>query len=205
MDTLSETHYFQSPVYVVNKPEFLDSVQKVSVRYQQMSDSLRVKPTTLMTPSYSHEEELKDFSEYVSQTAWNILASQGYFMDDNVTYFTEMWTQEHNQNSYMETHVHGYGSQITAFYFIDAPENSCKFVIHDPRPGKVIVNLPEKDHSAITMGSRQIVFTPQAGTLIFTNSWLPHSFTRSYSEEPMRFVHMNLSVAPSEAGKVEVI
>jgi hypothetical protein len=69
----------------------------------------------------------------------------------------------------------------------------------------VIVNLPEKDHSAITMGSRQIVFTPQAGTLIFTNSWLPHSFTLSYSEEPMRFVHMNLSVAHSEAGKVEVI
>jgi uncharacterized protein (TIGR02466 family) len=206
MDTLSETHYFQSPVYVVNKPEFLNAVRTVSTRYEQASKAQRNAPTVLaMTANYSHEEELKEFSEYVSQTAWNVLSSQGYWMDDNVTFFTEMWTQEHNTSSYMETHVHGYGSQITAFYFIDAPENSCKFVIHDPRPGKVIVNLPEKDNSAITLGSRQIVFTPQAGTLILTNSWLPHSFTKNYSSEPMRFVHMNISVAPSEAGKVEII
>ena len=130
-------------------------------------------------------------------------------MDNLVTYFTEMWTQEHNYLSSMETHVHGRGAQVSAFYFLDAPPKGCKLVIHDPRPGKVMINLPETDPNAITSGSHQVVFTPEPGALIFTNSWVPHSFTKNFSREPVRFVHMNLSVAVSpnvvEDKKVEVV
>lgn len=194
MDKLNETQYFSSPVYMVLKKEFLEVVKAVSDRYMAQASGDTVQPTT-MTADYSVEPELAEFSQYVSQTAWNILASQGYAMSKLVTYFTEMWTQEHNFMSSMETHVHGAGSQISAFYFLDAPENGCKMVIHDPRPAKVIINMPEEDATKITAGSNQIVFTPEPGTLIFTNSWLPHSFTRNMSHTPVRFVHMNLSVA----------
>jgi hypothetical protein len=83
------------------------------------------------------------------------------------------------------------------------PDKACKLVVHDPRPGKVIVNLPEKDASQITLGSHQIVFTPQPGTLILINAWVPHSFTKNMSNESMRFVHMNLSVAVNEEAKEE--
>jgi uncharacterized protein (TIGR02466 family) len=210
-DTLEQMDYFASPVYVVTKPEFMDAVRTVSTRYEEASREHKKNPdyVNLMTASYAHEPELEAFSQYISQTAWNILSSQGYNMDNLVTYFTEMWTQEHNHLSSMETHVHGYGVQISAFYFIDVPENSCKLVVHDPRPGKVIINLPEKNVNKITAGSHQIVFTPQPGTLIFANAWLPHSFTKNMSHESMRFVHMNLSVAvnekPEEENSVEVL
>ena len=205
MDQLEEMHYFATPVYVVHKPEFLDAVRTVSTRYEEASRERKKNPeyVNLMTASYSHEEELQDFSQYVSQTAWNILASQGYNMDQLVTYFTEMWTQEHNHLSSMETHVHGAGCQISAFYFIDVPDKACKLVVHDPRPGKVIINLPEKDGNAITMGSNQVVFTPQPGALILCNAWLPHSFTKNMGNESMRFVHMNLSVAVNEEAAEE--
>jgi uncharacterized protein (TIGR02466 family) len=208
MDKLEEAHYFASPVYMVRKPEFLESVRTVSARYEEASKTDKVNPVTMMTASYSHEPELEEFSRYVSQTAWNILSSQGYAMDNLVTFFTEMWTQEHNHLSSMETHVHGHGVQISAFYFIDVPENSCKLVIHDPRPGKVIINLPEKNAHDITMGSHQIVFTPEPGGLIFANAWLPHSMTKNMSNEPMRFVHINLSVAvapESQEPEVEIV
>jgi uncharacterized protein (TIGR02466 family) len=194
MDKLEEAHYFASPIYVVKKPEFLEAVRTVSTRYEEAHRE-GSKGATLMTGTYAHEPELEEFSRYVSQTAWNILSSQGYNMDSLVTFFTEMWTQEHGHMSSMETHIHGHGVQISAFYFIDAPKDSCKLVLHDPRQAKVIINLPEKDATKITMGSHQVVFTPEAGTLIFANAWLPHSFTKNMSQEPMRFVHMNLSVA----------
>lgn len=204
-DTLEETHYFASPVYIVDKPEFLDAVRTVSDRYEEKSRARKKNPNyvNLMTASYHHEPELQDFSQYVSQTAWNILHSQGFAMDKLVTYFTEMWTQEHNHLSSMETHVHGHGAQISAFYFIDVPPKGCKLVVHDPRPGKVIANLYEQDDNAITLASRQIVFTPRAGILILANAWLPHSFTKNMSDEPVRFVHMNLSVALNEAAVEE--
>ena len=205
MDKLEEAHYFASPVYMVRKTEFLESVRTVSSRYEEASKAHKVSPVTMMTASYSHEPELEEFSRYVSQTAWNILSSQGYAMDNLVTFFTEMWTQEHNHLSSMETHVHGHGVQISAFYFIDVPKDSCKLVIHDPRPGKVIINLPEKNAHDITMGSHQIVFTPEPGGLIFANAWLPHSFTKNMSQEPMRFVHINMSVAVAPEPEVEIV
>jgi len=200
MDQLNETHYFSTPIYMVKKMEFLETVRKVSNRYIAASQKRKKgkKYVVLMTASYMAEPEVAEFAQYISQTAWNILASQGANMDNLVTYFTEMWTQEHNHLSSMETHFHGRGAQISAFYFLDAPKNGCKFVIHDPRHGKVITNLPPKNSKDITQNSHQIVFTPEAGTLILTNAWVPHSFTKNFSRETVRFVHMNLSVAVNE-------
>ena len=211
MDKLEEMHFFASPVYMIIKPEFLDAVRTVSSRYEEASREHKTNPdyVNLMTASYAHEPELEEFSRYVSQTAWNILSTQGYTMDNLVTFFTEMWTQEHNHLSSMETHVHGHGVQISAFYFIDVPKDSCKVVVHDPRPGKVIINLPEKSHEQISLASHQIVLTPEPGALIFANAWLPHSFTKNMSHESLRFVHMNLAVAanpnPEQEPNVEVI
>lgn len=204
MDTLKVNHYFSSSVFYVEKPEFLDAVNAVSERSLQMTR--KDGDIVTMTGNFSGEPEVKDFTQYVSQTAWNILSSQGYAMDNIATYFTEMWTQEHNKMSSMDTHVHGMGAQVSAFYFLDVPDEGCKLVVSDPRPAKVIINMPQKDDGAITPASTQIVMTPKPGMLILTNSWLPHSFTRNNSDKPMRFVHMNLSVALNEqASNVEVL
>jgi len=207
MDSLEEMHYFATPVYSVKKTEFLEVVRSVSDRY--MAEAIKKQQAEerglLMTANYMLEPELSEFSQYVSQTAWNILAAQGFAMESLVTYFTEMWTQEHRSMSSMETHVHGHGSQITCFYALDAKPNGCKLVIHDPRPGKVILNLPESNGSAITLASHQIVFTLQPGMLVFFNSWLPHSLSKNLGD-PVQYVHMNLSVAPIPVDpKVEVV
>jgi uncharacterized protein (TIGR02466 family) len=201
MDKLEEAAYFASSVYVVSKPDFLEPVSRVSQRY------LSERPTgqiTTMSGNFSTDPEITDFAQYVSQSAWNILAAQGYQMNNLVTFFTEMWTQEHQQHSHMDTHVHGMGAQISAFFFLEVPPGSFKMVIHDPRPAKVIISMPAASDEKVTPASTQVIFTPQPGHLIFTNAWLPHSFTRNTSELPVKFVHMNLSVSLQEPS-VEVV
>jgi uncharacterized protein (TIGR02466 family) len=201
METLDESVLFPSTVYAIKKPEFLEVVSKVSAQYMQA-----YKPNepqmTVMTGGFAHEPEVKDFAQYVSQTAWNILKSQGFAMDNLVTYFMEMWTQEHNNHSHMEYHVHGLGAQISAFYFLETPPEGCRLILHDPRPAKVITNLPEKDFSKVSAASTQIVFTPNAGTLFFAPAWLPHSFSKNMDEKPTVFVHMNLGVVAAPQAEV---
>lgn len=194
-----EQYYFQTPVYLLKKPDFLPTVKAVSERYVERSRARKKNknPVVVMSGSYMNEPEMAEFCKYVSQTAWNILSAQGYRMQDLVTYFTEMWTQEHNHMSSMETHTHGHGVQISGFYFLDVPEKSCKLVVHDPRPGKVMVNLHQADPRQVSDASHQIVFTPEPGLMVFMNSWVPHSFTKNFSKDSLRFVHMNLSVALS--------
>jgi hypothetical protein len=97
----------------------------------------------------------------------------------------------------MDQHVHGYRSQIVGFYFLETPEGGSNVVFHDPRAGKVQIDLPEQDVGMATAASKMINFTPKPGMMIFTNSWLAHSFTRHAAELPIKFVHFNLNVIPA--------
>jgi len=169
--------------------EFLETAKKT----QQLNEIYPMH----MTESYYADPRMVGFTEFVGGTAWNILSEQGYAMQDKAVQFTEMWTQEHHKHSAMDAHVHGYGSQIVGFYFLKTPEDCSKVVFHDPRSGKVQIDLPEQDISMATPASRMINFTPKPGMMIFANSWLLHSFTRHAAELPIKFVHFNLTVIPA--------
>jgi uncharacterized protein (TIGR02466 family) len=197
-DQLQPLHYFPTTVYLAKKLEFLPAVRDVSSQY--LTESIQTAGPR-MTGSYAHEPAIAEFVSYVSQTAWNILNSQGFAMNTLVTYCSEMWTQEHPQHSYMETHVHP-GAQISAFFFLDCPPDGCKIVMHDPRPGKAQANLMEAIPTTVTAASTQIVVTPEPGLLFIAPSWLPHSFTANRSDKPCRFVHINIATAPQPHAEV---
>ena len=191
--------YFPSIVYRIDKPEFLKVVREVSNEHldkieKDLDDIYPVK----MTGNFANDERLEPFCRFIGETAWNILNSQGYAMSEFNVSFSEMWTQEHHKHSLMEQHVHGFGVQIVGFYFLETPENSSRVVFHDPRAGKVQNDLPEQNMSMATPASRMVNFEAKEGRLIFSNSWLPHSFTRHASDKPVKFVHFNLTVAQAQ-------
>ena len=194
---LSAWSYFPSNIYTIERPDFLEAVHQVSEERLQIARQAHavhdIYPV-IMSDSYFNDLRINDFTQYVAQTAWNILQGNGYAMENFSTVFTEMWTQEHYKHSLMEQHVHGASSQIVGFYFLEVPENSSNVVFHDPRPGKVQINLPEENIQFATPASQMINFTPKPGLLIFSNSWVPHSFGRHASEQPIKFVHFNLTV-----------
>jgi uncharacterized protein (TIGR02466 family) len=206
---LQVAYHFPCPIYLIERPDFLDVVNAVSeesLEAQRKERDLNEIYPLYMTGNYFGDPRMAGFTEFVGATAWNILNEQGYAMQDKAVSFMEMWTQEHHKHSAMDAHVHGYGSQIVGFYFLETPEDCSRVVFHDPRAGKVQIDLPEQDMSAATPASKMINFTPKPGMMIFANSWLAHSFTRHASELPIKFVHFNLSViAQPQTCPAEVI
>ena len=202
-------HHFPCPIFIIDRPDFLEEVNLVS----EEGLTLRRKELTLdeiypvyMSDSYYSDPRMAKFTEFVGGTAWNILNEQGYAMQDKAVSFTEMWSQEHYKHSAMDAHVHGYGSQITGFYFLETPENCSRLVFHDPRAAKVQIDLPEQDERMVTSASKMINFEPKPGLMIFANSWLAHSFTRHAADLPIKFVHFNLNViSQPQACPAEVI
>lgn len=199
---LDQFHYFATPIYITHKPEFLEVVKAVA------TDSLRKvngdkKPDKIhpvrMSGSMLDDERIAPFAGFVGNTAWNILASQGFAMEGLSTSFTELWCQEHYQTSSMDYHAHPGGSFIVGFYFLDVPEGAPRAVIHDPRPGRVMLSLPEADPTQATLASTMINFNPQPGMMMFAPSWLAHSFGRNASKQPFRFVHFNITVQSAPA------
>lgn len=194
---LDQFHYFATPIYITHQPQFLETVKAIA------ADSLKKvhgkkKPDkiypVLMSGNMLEDERIAPFAEFVGSTAWNILASQGFAMDSFTTSFTELWCQEHYQTSSMDYHAHPGGNFIVGFYFLDVPEGAPHAVIHDPRPGRIMMSLPEADPGQATLASTMINFKPQPGMMMFAPAWLAHSFGRNASKEPFRFIHFNLTV-----------
>jgi len=210
-------HYIHFPVniYSINAPRFLPEVTQISDKYleikkNEIKDLNEIYPV-VMTDNFFTEPSINEFVSFVGNTAFNVLESQGFDLKNLATTFYEMWTQEHYKMSGMEQHIHGYGSHLVGFYFLECPENCSKVIFHDPKPGKVQMGLQEQDSSIATAASNMINFEPKVGQLMITNSWLPHSFTRHGSDKSMKFVHFTIGLAqnpnakPVENTNVEIV
>ena len=196
-DKLNSNSYFPSNIYTISKLNFLDSVKLVfdefSIKQKEIQTFDPLYPM-LMTQNFAEDYRVKDFVDYILMLGKSILVSQGYDMSKYNLVCDELWGQEYYKYGGMEEHIHGNGSQISGFYFLDCPLNSSKLVLHDPRPGKKQLDLVQNDISSLTEASNSISFSPEVGTIYLINSWLPHSFNRHGSDEPLKFIHFNLSV-----------
>lgn len=199
-ELVSANIYFPTFIYSIEKPEFLEPVKRIAdealTEVKKQKDLNEIYPVH-MTGNLYDKPDIIPFQYYVGGTSYNLLTEQGYNLEGFETYFSEMWCQEHHKMSGMEQHIHGGLSQIVGFYFLDAPDGCSKVVFHDPRPGKTQVNWTEKDMAQATAASNMIHFEPKPGLLMFTNAWLPHSFSRHESDEPIRFIHFNVGLRPS--------
>jgi len=152
------------------------------------------------------DDRLSDLIKLIAQKSFEILQDQGYNMDDMQTVVTEFWGQEIQKYGQHAEHIHANGSQITGFYFVDVPENSTVPLIFDPRPGKRQINLPVKNDQEVTYASLDIGIQVNPGDLVMINSWLPHGFGRNMAEEPLRFIHFNVSTQRVELkANVEIV
>jgi hypothetical protein len=69
-------------------------------------------------------------------------------------------------------------------------------MFHDPRAGKMMTQLPEKDKNIVTLATEKVLLKPVPGTMMFFNSFLPHQFIVDNGVEPFRFIHFNLQAIP---------
>lgn len=178
-------------------PQFLPSIGKTlddnlknNLRADLIDNDLF---TQKITNNIFLNESNKDFVNYLTDASWKILNDQGYDLTNLQVYLSGIFGQSHYKGSGQEQHLHS-GSQITAFYFIEVPKNSCRIIFHDPRSGKVATDIPLKKTNEVLGSSENIVYEPKPGDIIYTNSWLPHTITRNENTQPFKFLHISFNV-----------
>jgi hypothetical protein len=201
IDKYNIDFHFASPIFRYSIVKFLDIVKPVFNEYVERikkdKDSKDPYPG-IMTELMSSDERIEPFLKYISDISWDVLNQQGYDMDLFYTDTSEMWGQHHPYTSSMDKHAHGQGAYITGFYFLDTPEGSCDMFIYDPCQAKTILNLPIRQTEELTLAHSSVYYNPKPGDLIFTNSWLEHSFSRNASQLPYNFIHINVRVIPRQ-------
>ena len=137
------------------------------------------------------------FIQFVSKKSYSFLDEQGYDLKDYSLAVRELWVQEFSKGGggHHSVHAHSNG-HISGFYFLKCSNKTSFPIFHDPRPGKMMIQLPEKDKNKITEASEKINFIPKPGMFVFFNSYLGHEFVVDHGIEPFRFIHFNIQAVP---------
>ena len=186
-----EIQLFSTPIYLTFDLDSVELVKTVSEDTQYHVEKVD-QAHTEMSGSFYHDERLFDFALHILQSSWNILKHQGFLMENYQTIYESMWLQTHPKHSYMAQHIHANNNQIVGFYFLEVPDNSTQLLLHDPRAGKAQIDLDETNPNDVTHGSKFVVMNPKVGQLILTPAWLAHSITANQSDDPVKFVHINI-------------
>ena len=211
---LSTSPIFQSAVYRAEAPQFLEEINRICDPFiveakkktapQIVSREAKAgKDIGDIGLSYHTENlmalaELYQFRRFIKSTSENILDSQGYDLKDYELKFTEIWCQEfaNKGGGHHDTHIH-WNNHMSGFYFLKCSDRTSAPLFHDPRAGKMMTQLPEKDRNIVTMATEKVLLRPKPGTIMFFNSYLPHQFAVDNGVDPFRFIHFNLQAIPN--------
>jgi uncharacterized protein (TIGR02466 family) len=194
---MNEFHYFSSPVYREELPDWVDLVSGGMQKHfnstqAYLSENDESYPV-LQTANAIDDCDLTFIKNYFHSKAVEILKAQGFLLDDFEFYVSEMWGQQITKFGFHEPHVHP-NTQICGLYFLSTPPKGSFPIFSDPRPGKLMCNYQTPDDKNIYIGTPKIFFeNVMPGTFMLFNAWLPHQLAISQTVEPTKFVHFMLS------------
>tara|TARA_R110002020_G_scaffold25471_4_gene82860 strand:+ start:1035 stop:1769 length:735 start_codon:yes stop_codon:yes gene_type:complete len=212
-ETLNTEHYFSSPIYYTDKPEWVKDFNIASDVYIKQARLNNLKEIKKRNKKFGNKGEhpwvhhstslinvpaFKELQDYIGATGWNLLDGQGFDLSNHSIFITELWVQEFSKDGggHHSLHSHWNG-HISGFFFLKASEKTSLPIFEDPRGGRMMNLLPQKDPSKVTMASSQINYHAKPGRLIFFNSYLPHMYIVDSGYEPFRFIHFNIQAIPN--------
>ena len=205
---------FESVVYRKELPEYVDKLNKITNDYifkarKQSKESIYEREKKLRVEIGDHgmsyhshgklyqDKRMADFEMLIRSTARNILETQGFDMSGHQLDYTEMWVQQFADRGggHHETPVH-WDNHISGFYFLKCTDRTSVPVFHDPRAGRMMLNLPIKDHTKLCYAMERQIVHRKPGTLFMFNSYLPHEFKVDNGIDAFRFIHFNIKASP---------
>jgi len=172
----------------------LDAKQSIDERHKKLNAPIKDHGMSYHSGAELYRDErFAELALLVKNTSKNILEDQGFDLSNHSIDYTEMWIQKFalEGGGHQDTHVH-WDNHISGFYFVECSDRTSKPIFHDPRSGRLMLNLPIKDHSKLCPAMERQIFSVKSGTLLLFNSWLPHQFSVDNGVDPFRFIHFNL-------------
>ena len=212
MSDLKTVSLFDTFVYQAEIPKYLDNKdfmaacdehtnkaiadakETIDERHKKLNAQIKDHGMSYHSgPELYKDERFAELALLVKNTSKNILEDQGFDLSNHSIDYTEMWIQKFalEGGGHQDTHVH-WDNHISGFYFVECSDRTSKPIFHDPRSGRMMLNLPIKNHSKLCPAMERQIFSVKSGTLLLFNSWLPHQFSVDNGIDPFRFIHFNL-------------
>jgi|TARA_R110000803_G_scaffold129715_1_gene196925 uncharacterized protein (TIGR02466 family) len=201
-------HYFSTPIFAEEKPDFVNSLNKSSNKFindSKKKEKYHIKKYGDFGKIYhsvqlTKENDFIDFRNYVGERSVEYLTNMGYDMSIYNCAFTELWVQEFAKKGggHHSAHIH-WNQHISGFYFLKCSDKTSYPIFHEPKTGARATKLKMKtDIKGVWPGNEIIQFKPKPGTLIIFPGYLEHEFPVDFGIDPFRFIHFNIQAVPKE-------
>ena len=202
-----KSEYFASPVYIEEKPEWVDKLNNLSNPYiKQARDDQKENNQKRLEHGYKNDigmtyhshalepdENFRFFHDYVAQKSRWCLDDMGYDMSHYSLVYTESWVQEFSFNGaghhWFHTHCNNH---ISGFYFLKCSDKTSRPFFQDPRVAHVPLKLKEKDSTKISNVNDLVNFNVKPGTFMLFPAYMSHAYMVDHGIEPFRFIHINI-------------
>jgi len=202
--------YFKTPIWVEEKPEFINSLNKASNQYikdakKRQKDYIKEHGdfgVSYHSTPLTLDNRFLDFRNYIGQKSWEFLDWQGFDMQEYQTIFSEMWVQEFAKKGggHHSAHIH-WNQHVSGFYFLKCSDKTSYPIFHEPRTGARSTKLKMKSNDGVFHGTELVNFKPKPGTLIIFPGYLEHEYAVDHGVEPFRFIHWNIQAVPKGMAK----
>lgn len=183
--------YFPAIVWRDERPDLVEEIAPACANHL---DSIACSDRPLrQSANVSDDPALRRTADYILLSAVETLRMQGYITDKYDFYLSGLWVQEVRSGSGTNVHVHK-NSQISGWFFLDAPENGAYPVYYDTRMNKAMIELDFAPSEEVTNATNSIHFNNvRSGTILFSNSWMQHQLVGGAAETPTRCLHFIVS------------
>jgi len=185
--------YFPSIVYREEIPDLVGkSLEKTAKYYEEVCESQK-DWAVAQTNNMVFDADLKYLADLFRSKAVEILNNQGYNLETFKPRVSAMWGQKFYKGGGNLPHVHP-NSYICGVYFLDCPPTGAYPIFEDPRPAKIMSDLPMASTIEIKPCTPSIHFDNViAGTFLFFNSWLTHRVSQNMNVQPTQLIHFILT------------
>ena len=200
---LNEIDVFKETLYFFEKEEWVNDLNKFSDSHieeaKELNKGFKGIGAVYHSNSLIGDINFKSFVDFINKNSYDILNKQGYDLSNYFLATTELWVQEFSNKGggHHTPHVHWNG-HMSGFYFLKCSENTSYPIFTDPKPGKIMSLLPEKNPSLITNASEKINVKIKPGIFVFFNSYLTHEYMLDQGIDPFRFIHFNIRAFPKQ-------
>ena len=194
--------FFSTPVWVSKIDDYKDTNEKIYgyIKNLQNLDNQGLIKSNIKgwhSKNFDLKNEIViNFINLISPNINEVIKSMDWDIKNQTPKISGMWAIINTGGASNARHHHG-NSDISAAYYVKAPENCGEIVFYDPRPAPVFSHPRSNNPNFLNAMVNSI--SPVEGGLVLFPSYLDHSVNPNSSNEERVVISFNLSLVSISA------
>jgi len=189
--------FFSTPVWVTKIKDYVN-INNDIYKYIKDMQSIDEEGVTKSNVNGWHSkdfnlanEQPRKFISNISENINSVLKDMNWDDPNQKVKISSMWAIINKGGAANARHHHG-NSDISAAYYVRAPENCGDIVFYDPRPAPVFSHPKAKSPNSLNAMINSI--KPIEGYLILFPSYLEHSVNSNISKKERIVISFNINI-----------